>query len=73
VGIEEWDEYVTINPEFVRPSEIDVLIGDSTLAHDELGWRPEHTFEDLVYSMIYQDCLRKGVVDMVKKKDESAV
>lgn len=73
VGIEEWDQYVEINPEFVRPSEIDVLIGDSTLAHEQLGWRPEHTFDDLVYSMIYRDCLRKGVVDMVKRKDESAV
>lgn len=69
VGIEEWGEYVTINPEFVRPSEIDVLIGNSTLAHEELGWRPTHTFDDLVYSMIYQDCLRKGVVDMVKPRD----
>ena len=73
VGIEEWDEYITINPEFVRPSEIDVLIGNSTLAHEELGWHPRHTFHDLVYSMVYQDCLRKGVVDMVKKKDESVV
>ena len=73
VGIDDWSQYVTINPEFVRPSEIDVLIGDSTKAHDELGWFPEHTFEDLVYSMIRLDCLRKGVVDKVKKPDESVI
>lgn len=73
VGIDDWDTYVEINPKFVRPSEIDVLIGDSTLAHVELGWRPEHSFNDLVYSMIYHDCLRKGVVDMVKKQDESVI
>ena len=73
VGIKDWDKYVEINPKFVRPSEIDVLIGDSTLAHVELGWHPEHSFNDLVYSMIYHDCLRKGVVDMVKKQDESVI
>ncbi len=70
VGIDDWSQYITINPEFVRPSEVDVLIGNSTKAHEELGWFPEHSFEDLVYSMIYQDCLRKGVVDRVKKQDE---
>ena len=67
VGIDDWEQYIEINPEFVRPSEVDVLIGDSTLAHEELGWYPEHTFKDLVFSMIYHDCLRKGVVDFIKK------
>ena len=70
VGIDDWSQYVTINPEFVRPSEVDVLIGNSTKAHNELGWFPEHSFEDLVYSMVYQDCLRKGVVNKIKKQDE---
>lgn len=73
VGITDWSQYVKINPEFVRPSEVDVLIGNATRAHNDLGWRPEHSFDDLVYSMIYQDCLRKGVVDMVKKKDEYVI
>lgn len=73
VGIDNWDKYIEINPEFVRPSEIDVLIGNPTKARDELGWEPSHSFEDLVYSMIYTDCLRKGVVDRVKKKDESVI
>lgn len=73
VGIDDWSQYVRINPEFVRPSEVDVLIGDASRAHDELGWFPEHSFDDLVYSMIYRDCLRKGVVDKVKKQDESIV
>ncbi|MHA2063109.1 MAG: GDP-mannose 4,6-dehydratase [Candidatus Thorarchaeota archaeon] len=73
VNIDDWSGHVEINPEFVRPSEIDVLIGDSTLAHDELGWRPKHSFKDLVYSMIYHDCLRKGVVNMVKKQDEFGI
>jgi len=73
VGIDDWSKYVTINPEFVRPSEVDVLIGNSTKAHTELAWKPGHDFKDLVYSMVYRDCLRKGVVDRVKKKDESII
>lgn len=73
VGIDDWTNYVRINPEFVRPSEVDVLIGNSDKAHAELNWVPEHTFEDLVYSMIYRDCLRHGVVHKVKKKDESTI
>jgi len=73
VGIDDWSEYIKINPDFIRPSEVDVLIGDSTRAHNELRWYPEHTFNGLVHSMIYHDCLRKGVVDMVKSQDKSVI
>ena len=62
VGIEDWAQYVTVNQEFVRPSEVDVLIGDARKAREELGWQPKHSFYDLVYEMIYMDCLRKGVL-----------
>ena len=65
VGINDWSQYVEINPEFVRPSEVDVLIGDSTRAHNELGWRPESTFVKLVGEMIYRDCLRECVADKI--------
>jgi GDPmannose 4,6-dehydratase len=73
VGIDDWKQYIKINPEFVRPSEIDVLIGDPAKAHEELGWMPKHSFGDLVYSMVYHDCLRKGVVDKVKKQNKSGI
>jgi GDPmannose 4,6-dehydratase len=66
VSINDWTPYVVIDPEFVRPSEVDVLIGDSTRAHNELKWHPEHTFDGLVYEMIYRDCLRKGVSHKIK-------
>jgi hypothetical protein len=39
----------------------------------ELTWQPKHTFEDLVHSMVYRDCLRKGVVNRVKKQDEFGI
>jgi len=61
VSINDWKPYVIIDPKFVRPSEIDVLIGDSTKAHNELNWYPTYTFNELVYKMIYRDCLRKGI------------
>lgn len=67
VGIQDWSKYVTVNQEFVRPSEVDVLIGNATKARQELGWSPKHSFNDLVYQMVYADCLRKGVVDKMNK------
>lgn len=63
VGIDDWLKYVTVNQEFVRPSEVDVLIGNSSKARKELGWKPKHSFNDLVYQMVCADCLRKGVAD----------
>ncbi len=71
VGIKDWQSYVQINPEFVRPSEVDVLIGDASKARAELGWAPKHSFNDLVYEMVYRDCLRKGVVDQVLPREKS--
>lgn len=61
-GIDDWSRYVIVNPEFVRPSEVDVLIGNATKARQELGWQPEHSFNDLVYQMVHADCLRKGIL-----------
>ena len=61
VSITDWSQYVTVNQEFVRPSEVDVLIGDASKARQELGWTPQHSFRDLVYQMVSADCLRRGV------------
>ncbi len=47
---------VKINPEFYRPAEVDVLIGDARKAHDQLGWRPRIDFRDLVKRMVHNDC-----------------
>lgn len=65
VGIEDWSQYVKINPEFVRPSEVDVLIGDSAKARADLRWSPKWNFQQLVREMVYRDCLRRGVNDRV--------
>ncbi len=46
---------VEIDPQFYRPAEVDVLLGDSSKAHDILGWRPATTFEALVEEMAKAD------------------
>ena len=43
VGIEDWSGYVRQDPRFMRPAEVDLLIGDPTKAHKELGWSGRST------------------------------
>lgn len=47
---------VKVNPEFYRPAEVDVLIGDARKAQDQLGWAPKISFPDLVKRMVRNDC-----------------
>lgn len=61
VDIDDWQSYIQINKDYVRPSEVDVLIGDSSKARAELGWEPENDFDRLVRRMITKDCSRYGV------------
>ncbi|MDD5675706.1 MAG: GDP-mannose 4,6-dehydratase, partial [Chitinivibrionales bacterium] len=46
---------VRIDPEFYRPTEVDLLLGDPSKAKNELGWKPEVTFNKLVEIMIKAD------------------
>jgi GDPmannose 4,6-dehydratase len=48
-------DYVKTDPQFYRPAEVDLLIGDATKARRVLGWEPRHTFEDLVDEMVEAD------------------
>jgi GDPmannose 4,6-dehydratase len=49
------EDYVTYDPELVRPAEVDLLIGDSTKARKVLGWQPKVKFEELVRLMVQHD------------------
>lgn len=51
----DWEKHVVVDPKFYRPAEVDLLIGDSTKAHEDLGWKPETSFEDLVGMMVAED------------------
>ncbi len=56
-------EYVRIDPRFMRPAEVDHLIGDYSKAKEKLGWEPRTSFEELVKLMVDSDLelLRSGV------------
>jgi GDPmannose 4,6-dehydratase len=55
IGIEDWHPYVRQNPEFMRPAEVDILLGDPTKAEQELGWRRKVDFPGLVSRMVAHD------------------
>jgi len=62
IGIEDWSEFVEIDPKFYRPAEVNLLLGDPSLANKELGWIPNYSFYDLVETMVRYDC---GILESV--------
>jgi len=56
-GVSDWEQYVRIDPAFVRPAEVDLLIGDAGKAKRDLGWEPSTSFEQLIRLMVDADLL----------------
>jgi GDPmannose 4,6-dehydratase len=54
VGL-DWETHVVLDEKFMRPAEVDLLIGDSTKARSTLGWKPKVAFEELVTMMVDAD------------------
>ena len=54
-GIADWERYVTIDQRFIRPAEVDLLIGDASRAERQLGWKRHVTFTELVAMMVDAD------------------
>jgi len=54
----DYNDYVEVDPQFYRPSEVDFLRGDCTKAKSVLNWKPEYTFEQLVQEMVSADIER---------------
>jgi GDPmannose 4,6-dehydratase len=54
----DWHEYVTIDPRYYRPAEVDHLLGDASKARRQLGWAPSVSFADLVEMMVDHDLAR---------------
>jgi GDPmannose 4,6-dehydratase len=54
----DWQEYVKLNPAFVRPAEVDLLIGNADKANRVLGWKPEVSFKQMIEQMVDADLER---------------
>jgi GDPmannose 4,6-dehydratase len=51
-------QHVKMDPEFLRPAEVDHLVGDATKAREQLGWQPRVSFKELVELMVDADVER---------------
>ncbi len=56
----DWQDYVEFDDRYLRPAEVELLIGDSTKAQQKLGWKPSVTFEQLVGLMVEADLKALG-------------
>ncbi len=54
----DWREHVVVDPKFLRPAEVDLLLADPSKAKRELGWEPTVSFADLVRMMVDADLAR---------------
>ena len=54
-GIENWQDYVEIDPRYFRPAEVEHLMANATKAREKLGWAPKTTFAELVKIMVDED------------------
>src|SRR5436853_7253682 len=59
VGL-DWQKHVELDPRFIRPAEVEHLIGDNTKARNALGWKPSVDFAGLVKMMVDSDLARVG-------------
>ena len=57
VGL-DWQKHVVMDPAFLRPAEVDHLIGDASKAREKFGWKPSVTFDGLVTMMVDADLKR---------------
>ncbi|RYB94616.1 GDP-mannose 4,6-dehydratase [Nocardioides oleivorans] len=55
IGVDDWEHLVKQDPRFMRPAEVELLIGDATKAKDKLGWTPTVSFAELVAMMVDSD------------------
>jgi GDPmannose 4,6-dehydratase len=67
-----WSDYVDFDPRYLRPAEVDILIGDPTKAKEKLGWQPTVTFEELVHLMVDADLKALGLPTVGKYTEDNA-
>ena len=57
VGL-DYEEFVKVDPAFLRPAEVDLLLGDPSKAKEKLGWAPEISLEEMIKEMVDADLFR---------------
>jgi GDPmannose 4,6-dehydratase len=67
----DWRKYVKIDERFVRPAEVDLLIGDASKAKEKLGWTPKTSFKTMIHMMVDADLARHNKImrDMEYEKN----
>ncbi|MEO6828825.1 MAG: GDP-mannose 4,6-dehydratase, partial [Acidobacteriaceae bacterium] len=58
---------VAVDPRYFRPAEVETLLGDATLAHKRLGWKPRIGFQELVREMVDADLLDAQRDDLIRQ------
>lgn len=53
-----WQDFVKLDERFLRPAEVDLLVGDAAKAREQLGWEPKVTFEEMIQMMVDSDIER---------------
>lgn len=61
-GLDDWRRYVRQDPKFMRPAEVDLLIGDAAKAQRVLGWKPKVSFDELVTMMVENDLVEQRLL-----------
>lgn len=65
IGIADWKPYVKQNPIFMRPSEVDILLGNPAKAEKKLGWKRKVDFPSLVKMMVQHDIGLESAADQI--------
>ncbi len=66
-----WEDYVRFDERYLRPTEVELLIGDPTKSKQQLGWEPSVTFEELVMLMVDADLKALGINPPEKQGQKS--
>ena len=61
VGINDWEQYVGIDPRYFRPTEVENLVADASKAKKKLGWEPKVKFEELIKMMMDSELKHHGL------------
>ena len=60
-----WKDYVVFDERYLRPTEVDMLIGDASKAKHKLGWEAKTSFDELVKIMVESDLKKYNVIDKI--------